>query len=94
MSHINALWAQLRLVLDFVSNPAKEFREAVMDVRVVIHPGIYTIEPLSSTAKRWMAQHLPDDSEDFGHCFYIKARDMPPVLKDMEKDGLQVHVMI
>jgi hypothetical protein len=41
-----------------------------------------------------MAQHLPDDSEDFGHCFHIKARDMPPVLKDMEKDGLQVHVMI
>jgi hypothetical protein len=76
------------------SSPVKEFREAVMDVRVVIHPGIYTIEPLSNTAERWMAQHLPDDSEDFGHCFYIKARDMPPVLKDMEKDGLQVHVMI
>jgi hypothetical protein len=65
-----------------------------MDVRVVIHPGIYTIEPLSHTAERWMAQHLPDDSADFGHCIQIKARDMPPVLEDMKNDGLQVHVMI
>ena len=65
-----------------------------MDMRVGIHSGIYTIEPLSRTAKRWIAQHLLNNSAGFGHCFQINALDMPSILKDKKKDGLQAHFMI
>ncbi len=64
----------------------------LMDARIVIHHGRFSLEPLTETAECWTRVHLPEDSSAFGGCFHLKARHMPAVLEAMKKDGLEVQI--
>ncbi len=66
----------------------------LMDGRIVIHHGQFSLEPLTETAECWTREHLPEDSSELGGCFHLKARHMPAVLEAMKKDGLEVHITI
>ena len=63
----------------------------LMDARIVIHHGRFSLEPLTETAECWTSE-LPEDSSELGGCFHLKARYMPAVLEAMKKDGLEVHI--
>ncbi len=63
-----------------------------MDARIVVHHGLFTMEPLSDDAECWTREHLPKESEKFNGCFHFKARFMPILLGAMKKEGLAVYV--
>jgi len=63
------------------------------DVEVRNEGSIFLLTPLTSDARAWFSQHLPDDAQHFGAAVVVEHRYAPDILEGMTQDGLKLEVV-
>ena len=62
-----------------------------LDFRLENHGSLFLLHPLNSTAKGWMAEHLPMDNPEtqfWGDAIVIEPRYVAPIVDGIIGDGL------
>jgi hypothetical protein len=60
------------------------------DVRVENHGSIFLFQPLSSAAREWIDQNIPDDAQFLGTALAVEHRYAHDIAEGMQADGLEV----
>jgi hypothetical protein len=63
----------------------------VPDFALANHGSLFLLRPLNASAKNWMNEHLPMDSEEtqfWGEAIVIDSRYVAPIVKGIIADGL------
>jgi hypothetical protein len=61
------------------------------DFALANHGSLFLLRPLNSTAKSWMTEHLPVESEEtqfWGDAIVIESRSVSPIVDGIIADGL------
>lgn len=63
-----------------------------MDFYFANHGSITVLTPLTDAAKEWIDEHLPAETQFFGHGACIEPRYAGDILRGLQDDGLTVGV--
>ena len=61
---------------------------AHVDFHLYGHGSISILAPISQAAKDWVADHIPDDAQWFGHGIAIEHRYVHDIVEGLQADGL------
>jgi hypothetical protein len=65
--------------------------QTVPDFALANHGSLFLLRPLNASAKTWMNEHLPMDSEEtqfWGEAIVIEPRYVSPIVDGIIADGL------
>jgi hypothetical protein len=65
--------------------------QTVPDFALANHGSLFLLRPLNSSAKNWMNDHLPMDSQEtqfWGDSIVIESRYVSPIVNGIIADGL------
>lgn len=66
-------------------------RASTPDIRIEHHGSIVLLRPVSANGTEWLAEHLPEDAQNWGEAKVCEPRYVQPILDGMMHDGLVVQ---
>lgn len=61
------------------------------DFYVENHGSIILLRPVSSAAKEWIDEHIPEDAQYFGNAVVVEPRYIADIVQGIQNDGLAVQ---
>lgn len=61
------------------------------DFVVANHGSIFLLQPRSAAAHKWIAEHLPEDRQNFGTSVVVEHRYIGEIVAGIQADGLEVE---
>jgi len=62
-----------------------------MDFYVQNEGSIFLLHPLTTAARAWIAEHLPEDAQTFGRATVVEHRYISDIVAGIKADGLEVE---
>jgi hypothetical protein len=75
----------------FVASGTSPTDSAELDFRCENHGSIFLLYPLSESARSWIEENLPSDTQWFGNAVAVEHRYIWPILEGIQDDGLAVQ---
>jgi hypothetical protein len=59
------------------------------DLHFTDHGSIWLMEPRTDAARAWVAEHIPEDAQSFGHAIVVEPRYVEAIVIGATADGLE-----
>jgi hypothetical protein len=68
----------------------KEVKTPKSDLLVANHGSIFLLRPVTTAAREWVGEHIPEDAIWFGGAVAVEHRYIVPIVQGAIADGLVV----